>query len=107
MRKIRKGDEVMVLRGRSAGQKGRVLDVDDGKGRAKVEGVNLVKKHRKRTVKNLKASIEDVPAGVPLSSLALISKKDGKPVRVRFETRSAQGKVRKVRVATRTGEVFD
>jgi large subunit ribosomal protein L24 len=107
MRKIRKGDEVVVLRGRSAGQKGRVLDVDDEKERAKVEGVNLVKKHRKRSVKNLKATIEDVPAGLPLSSLALVSKKDGKPVRVHFESRESQGKVRKVRVATRTGEVFE
>lgn len=107
MRKIRKGDEVIVLRGRSAGQKGRVLEVDTKKGRAKVDGVNLVKKHRKPTRKNLKAGIEDVPAGIPLSSLALVSKKDGKPVRVRFETREVQGKLRKVRVATRTGEVFD
>jgi len=44
---------------------------------------------------------------VPLSALALVSKKDGKAVRVRFETRETAGKVRKVRVATRTNEVFE
>jgi large subunit ribosomal protein L24 len=109
MRKIRKNDEVMVLRGKVGlrGQKGKVLEIDDEKQRAKVEGLNLVKKHKKRTARNLKASIEDVPAPIPLSALALVSKKDGKPVRVHFETRTAQGKTRKVRVASRTGEVFE
>lgn len=107
MRKIRKGDEVILLRGAEKGKKGKVLDVDDEKGRAKVEGVNLVKKHRKRSVKRLKAAIEEIPAGIPMAALSLVSRKDGKPVRVHIETRETQGKVRKVRVAARTGEVFD
>ena len=107
MRKIRKGDEVVVLRGRSSGQKGKVLDVDDEKMRAKIEGVNLVKKRRKRSMKNLRGGSEDVPAGVPLSAVALVSKKDGKAVRVHFEERESGGKVRKVRVSARTGEVFE
>ncbi len=107
MRKIRKGDEVIVLRGKNADAKGRVLEVDDKKDRAKVEGVNLVKKHKKRSVKNLKPAIEEIPSPIPLSALALVSKKDGKAVRVRFETRESHGKLNKVRVATRTGEVFD
>ncbi len=105
MKKIRKGDEVVVLRGKDAGQKGKVLAV--GGDRATVENLNVVKRHTKRSVRNLKAGINEVPAPLPVGALALVSKKDGKPVRVRFETRETSGKVRKVRVATRTGEVFD
>ena len=107
MRKIRKNDEVVVLRGKDAGSKGRVMEVDDAKNRALVEGLNLCKKHQKRTAKNLKAGITEKPAPIPLAALALASKKDGKPVRVHIEERETAGKVRKVRVAARTGEVFD
>lgn len=107
MRKIRKGDEVIVLRGKDRGRVGRVLEVDPKTGRAKVEGINLVKKHLRRSRRNPRGGIETVPAPIPLSALALVSKKDGKPVRVRFEWRETAGKLRKVRVATRTQEVFD
>ena len=107
MRKIRKGDEVMILRGGDRGRTGKVLEVDDVKGRAKVEGLNMVKKHRKRTAKRLKAGIEDMPAPIPLCALSLVSKKDGKPVRVHFQVTESGGKMRKVRVASRTGETFD
>jgi large subunit ribosomal protein L24 len=105
MKKIRKGDEVQVMRGKDAGRKGKVLEVIED--RAKVEGAQMVKKHQKRTVKNLKTGINDIPSPIPLSALAVVSKKDGKPVRVHFETRETAGKTRKVRVATRTGEVLD
>jgi len=107
MRKIRKGDEVIVLRGDDRGRTGKVMDLDTKSNRVKVEGLNLVKKHRKRSAKNLKATIEDVPAPLPVAAVALVSKKDGKAVRVRIETRETAGKVRKVRLAVRTQEVFD
>ncbi|NOZ01675.1 MAG: 50S ribosomal protein L24 [Deltaproteobacteria bacterium] len=107
MRKIRKGDVVMVRRGSERGDKGKVLEIDLAAERAIVEGLNIKKKHQRRSATNLQAGIQDKPMPIPLSALSLVSKKDGKAVRVRIETREAGGKVRKVRVATRTGEVFD
>ncbi|HOU53078.1 MAG TPA: 50S ribosomal protein L24 [Myxococcota bacterium] len=108
MNKIRKNDEVVVLRGRNAGAKGKVLEVDGKSGRAVVEGVNLVKKHSKRKTRRLEAGIQEKPAPLPLSALSLVSRKDGKAVRVHFELREGSGgQTRKVRVASRTGEVFD
>jgi len=107
MRKIRKGDVVMALRGNDKGETGKVLDIDTKNQKALVEGLNLKKKHIKRTAKNLKAGIDDIPAPLPMCSLSLVSKKDGKPVRVRFEVKKSGNKSRKVRVAVRTGEVFD
>jgi large subunit ribosomal protein L24 len=47
MRKIRKGDEVIVIAGASKGRRGTVLKVVDGGERLLVDGVNVVKKHTK------------------------------------------------------------
>ncbi|HOA13016.1 MAG TPA: 50S ribosomal protein L24 [Myxococcota bacterium] len=107
MRKIRKGDQVQVLRGKDAGRKGKVLEIIGETDKAVVENVNMVKKHTKKTQKNLTGGIVEKAAPLPLSALAVLSKKDGKPVRVHFETRETAGKATKVRVASRTGEVLD
>src|SRR4030067_369821 len=45
MHKIKKGDEVIVLTGKSKGLRGKVLRVVAEGKRAVVEGVNLIKKH--------------------------------------------------------------
>ncbi|MCK5787483.1 MAG: 50S ribosomal protein L24, partial [Chlamydiia bacterium] len=45
--KIKKGDTVKVISGVSKGKQGRVLRIDAEKGRAVVEGANLMKKHTK------------------------------------------------------------
>ena len=107
MRKIRKGDQVQVLRGKDRGRKGKVLEVHAEEDKAIVENINMVKKHSKKTQKNPTGGIVEKSAPVPMSALAVLSKKDGKPVRVHFETRETAGKVTKVRVAARTGEVLD
>jgi len=44
---VKKGDEVLVLAGRSKGERGRVVSVDPQRERAVVEGVNLITKHQK------------------------------------------------------------
>lgn len=107
MKKIRKGDEVQVLRGKDRGRKGKVLEVHAEDDKAIVENLNMIKKHTKKSAKDMEGGIVERPAPLPLCALAVLSKKDGKPVRVHFETRETAGKVRKVRVASRTGEVLD
>ncbi len=107
MQKIRKGDEVIIRRGKDKGQTGVVLKVVDHGKRVIVEGLNLVTKHRRRTSETSKAGRISEPAPLPISAVSLISKIDGKPVRVHFEIREEGGVKRKVRVASRTGEVFD
>lgn len=49
---VKKGDMVMVISGKDAGKKGRVLEVIPKKGRVVVEKVNIVKRHQRPT-KNL------------------------------------------------------
>jgi large subunit ribosomal protein L24 len=81
--KITKGDTVRVMRGDDKGKEGKVLRVFLKKGRATVEGVNIVKRHRKARRPEEQGGIIDMPAPVHLSNLMLLDPKSGEPTRVR------------------------
>ncbi|MBC2593312.1 50S ribosomal protein L24 [Ruficoccus amylovorans] len=50
--KIKRGDEVVVIAGAHKGQRGKVLEVLREQERVVIEGVNMVKRHRKATKEN-------------------------------------------------------
>jgi large subunit ribosomal protein L24 len=102
--KIRKGDNVIVLAGREKGKKGKVVSVDVEAGRAKVQGVNMVKRHTAPSQTQPQGGIREIEASIALSNLAIEDPKDGKPTRVGFKVLDNG---RKVRVAKRSGEVID
>ena len=56
-KKIKKGEEVIVIAGDHKGKKGKVLQVLRDKNRVIVEGINLLKKHEKKTQDNPQGSI--------------------------------------------------
>ncbi len=98
---IKKGDQVLVIAGDSKGQQGKVLEVLVAKGRAIVEGVNMVSKHTKPNAKSPQGGIVKQEASINLSNLQLVDPKSGKPTRVgRHE--DAKGKL--VRYAKKSGE---
>lgn len=101
--KIKKGDRVVVLAGRSKGKTGEVLKVMPTENRAVVQGVNVVKRHTRPT--NTQAGgIVEKEAPIHVSNLALLDPKTGKGTRVGYKTLDDG---RKVRVARRSGEVID
>ena len=100
--KIRKGDKVVVLTGRSKGKTGEVLSVEPGENRAIVQGVNVVKRHT-RPSQMSEGGIVEKEAPIDLSNIAHIDPKDDKPTRVGFK--DVDG--RKVRYAKRSGELLD
>ena len=102
--KIHKGDRVQVLTGRDKGKRGEVIAVMPTENRALVQGVNVVKRHRKPQGLNQPGGIQEKEAPIHLSNLALIDPKSDKPTRVGFKVLE-DGK--KVRVAKRSGEVLD
>ena len=56
---VTKGDTVRVMRGDDKGKEGKIIRVDHRTGRVTIEGINIVKRHRRaRTVAQL-------PAGCP------------------------------------------
>ncbi len=100
---IKKGDNVMVIAGNSKGQSGRVLVVDKAKGRAIVEGVNLISKHTKPNADNPKGGIVKQEAGVNVSNLMVIDG-TGKPTRTGKKKDEKSGKT--VRFSKKSGEVI-
>jgi large subunit ribosomal protein L24 len=104
MKKIVKGDKVVVLTGRDKGKQGTVQKMLDN-GRALVEGVNMVKKHvRPNPNKGETGGIIDREASIDVSNLALVNPGTGKGDRVGFKTLE-DGK--KVRFFKSNGEVAD
>ncbi|MGB8143749.1 MAG: 50S ribosomal protein L24 [Chromatiaceae bacterium] len=104
MRKIRKGDDVVVLTGKDRGSRGTVLRVVDDK-KVIVENVNMVKKHQKpNPQKGISGGIVDKEMPMDLSNVALYNPVKGGPDRVGFKILEDG---RKVRVFKSTGEVVD
>ena len=104
-RRIRKGDEVIVLTGRNRGQRGSVLEVDAGRGRVVVEGVNLVKRHtRPNPQKGTSGGILEKEMSIHESNVALFNPITGKGDRVGIRTMEDG---RKVRYFKSTDEVVD
>ena len=81
--KITAGDTVRVMRGEDKGKEGKVLRVFLKKGRVTIEGVNIVKKHRKARSAEEQSGIIEMPAPVHLSNVMLIDPKSGEPTRLR------------------------
>ena len=101
--KIKKGDEVVVLSGKDKGKTGTVSKVSPKDGKLVVEGVNIAARHRKPSQTNPQGGIDRFEAPMHISKVALADPKDGKPTRVRFETKDGK----KVRIAVKSGETID
>ncbi|NIO38956.1 MAG: 50S ribosomal protein L24 [Burkholderiales bacterium] len=104
MRKIRKGDQVVVLAGKDKGKQGSVLRVlaDD---RVLVENVNMVKRHtRPNPNRGITGGILDKEAPLHISNVALYNPASGKGERLGVK-RLEDG--RKVRYFKGSGEVVD
>ncbi|MCM8795080.1 MAG: 50S ribosomal protein L24 [Candidatus Omnitrophica bacterium] len=94
MYKIRKTDTVKVIKGKDVGKVGRVLAVFPKLGKAIVEGVNLVKKHRRPRRQDEQAGIISLEAPISISNLMFLCKHCNRPTRVGFRLLSDGTKVR-------------
>ena len=93
---ITKGDTVQVISGDDKGKQGRVLQVHPKTGRITIEGVNVVKRHRRAT-QTSEGGIVEFPAPIHHSKAMLIDPKSGEPSRVR-RRRDADGTVERIAV---------
>ena len=104
MRKIRKGDDVVVTTGKDKGKRGTVLKVIDAE-RLVVEGANRVKKHqRPNPMRGLTGGIIEKEMPLHVSKVAIFNPQTRKADRVGFRTLEDG---RKVRFFKSNGEVID
>ena len=83
--RVAKGDTVRVMRGEDRGKEGKILRVYRKTGRVVVEGVNIVKRHRKARRADEQSGIIDFPAPIHASNVMLLDPKSGEPTRVRAQ----------------------
>ena len=74
---IKKGDKVKVLSGKDKRKEGEVIEIDRSNNRAKVKGINIVKKHVK-TTKEKKGGIISKENFINISNLSIFKNKENK-----------------------------
>ena len=103
MRRIVKGDEVIVTAGKDKGRRGTVVRVLED--RVVVEGLSMVKKHQKpNPMRGVPGGIIEREASIHASNVMLFNAETQKPDRVGFKYLDDG---RKVRFFKSTGEVLD
>jgi large subunit ribosomal protein L24 len=94
--KIKKGDQVVVMVGKSRGTRGKVLRMLPSEGKAIVEGANMIKRHTKpNPQRQIQGGVVEREAPIPLCKLMLIDPDSGKPTRVGWK-RNPDGSVSRV-----------
>ncbi|MER3406901.1 MAG: 50S ribosomal protein L24 [Patescibacteria group bacterium] len=84
MQKIKKGDKVLIIKGKDRGKIGTVLKVFPKEQRVVIEGLNLVKKHIKPKRMGEKGQIIEVPRPISWSNVKLICPSCSKATKVGF-----------------------
>ena len=100
---VAKGDTVRVMRGDDKGKEGKIIRVYTKTGRVTVEGVNIVKRHRRARTPDEQSGIVDFPAPIHASNVMLLDPKSGNPTRIR---RQIDEDGTKERIAVKSGEAI-
>ena len=98
---VTKGDVVRVISGEHRGKEGKILHVYPKQFRVVVEGVNVVKKHKRATTPQGESGIIEFPASIAASKVMLLDPKSGEPTRVR-RRHDKEGKLE--RIAVKSGQ---
>jgi len=98
--KLKKGDTVIVIAGKDLGKKSTIVRVLPKKNMVILDGINVVKRHRRRTTAAGKGQIIEKAMPIHVSNVQLADPKTGKPTRISIE-RSEKGRER---IAVKSGQ---
>ena len=101
--KIKKDDQVVLICGRDKGKRGRVLAVAPARGKIKVEGAGVIKRHQ-RAAGNRSGGIIDRESWIDISNVQIVDPQSGKPSRVGYKF---DGDGSKFRVASSSGHSIE
>lgn len=82
--KIKKGDNVIVLKGKDKGKKGKVQKAFPKEGKLIVDGIHMRKKHLKPKKAGEKGQIVQLAGAIPIANVAFVCPKCQKPARLGF-----------------------
>jgi len=99
--KLRKDDLVQIITGKNKGKQGKILRIDRDKGRAIIQGLNMVKKAMRKKNQNDRGGIVEIEAPLQLSNLMIVCKKCG-PTRIGYKISGET----KARVCRKCGEAL-
>jgi large subunit ribosomal protein L24 len=99
--KLKKEDTVEVITGKDKGKRGRILRIIGDKDRVVVQGVNLVKKAKKRRKQQDRGGIVEIEAALHSSNVMIVCKKCG-PVKIAYKFEGDK----KIRVCKKCGEAL-
>jgi len=85
MRRIRKGDTVVVIAGKEKGKRGKVLRVFEKKDRVVIERVMMVKRHTKPSQRNQEGGIIEKEGSIHISNVMPVDPGTDKPTRVKVK----------------------
>ena len=100
---VRVGDTVLILAGNYKGKKGKIIEVNSEKNTCKVEGVNIVTKHKKMRKQGEKSELKKMEGSIDISNVQIICGKCSKATRIAHKI---EGDV-KHRVCKKCGNVLD
>jgi large subunit ribosomal protein L24 len=99
--KLKKEDTVEVIAGKDKKKRGRVLKILRDKDRVVVEGINIVKKAKKRRNQQDRGGIVEIEAAIHISNVSIVCKKCG-PTRIGYKIDGDN----KIRVCKKCGEAL-
>jgi large subunit ribosomal protein L24 len=83
--KIKKGDQILIIKGKDRGRVGKVIKALPKENRVVIEGLNLVKKHIKPRREGEKGKIIEIPRPISVSNVKLICPHCSKPTRIGYK----------------------
>ena len=106
--RLKRNDQVKVIAGRDKGKVGRILEVDESRGRVLVEHVGMIKRHTKpNPQKQIKGGVAERESSIAVSNVMIVDDK-GNTVRIATKVEDlGNGKTKRVRVSPKTGQSLD
>ncbi|PIT08868.1 50S ribosomal protein L24 [Snodgrassella communis] len=102
MKKIKTGDQVIIIAGKDKGKQGKVVRVLGEK--VIVDGVNRVKRHQKpNPMRGIEGGVITKDAPLAISNVAIFNPETQKADRVGIKVETVDGKVVRTRVYKSTG----
>ncbi len=99
--RLNKGDTVVVRSGKYKGRTGKILATHPTTNKVTIEGINIVKRHRKPTQARPQGGIDEITKPMDVSKVGYLDSASKKPTRISYKI---DGKGKKTRVLKSTGK---